>query len=254
MSVDWESFTDRTVEVAEVRLLGFVDAPSVFALQKLMAHEVRRQRQVSASILICEHPPVLTVGTQGNLLDLPADPRELESRSLKVHRLPRDGGTILHQPGQLAVYVVVSLEECGFGENEFRWRLQDAIIQTCRDAQVVADRRTDDLTGIWGRHGLVCDIGIGVDRGVTGFGAFLNVSCRLDEARRFGRGLRGERISSLNAERVRPSLMPQVRSSLIQFLCEQLGYPEYHVHTGHPFLKRICRSTGEVNHSDDCDF
>jgi hypothetical protein len=79
---------------------------------------------------------------------------------------------------------------------------------------------------------------------VTGFGAFLNVSCPLDDSREFGRGRQGARISSLNAERVRPSIIPQVRTALIQHLCEQVGYPEYHIHTGHPFLKRVGASAG----------
>ncbi len=238
VTVDWEAFTDKTVESAEVRLLGMSDTASVLALQKLMVHEVRQQNRVSAAVLICEHPPSITIGRESSLMDLPVDQRELESRCLKTFRVNRCGGTFFHQPGQLAIYVVVSLSECSFGENELRWRLQDAIVDTCKDSQVIASRREGDPNGVWGRHGLICEIGIGVDKGVTSFGAFLNVSCGLDDARQFGRGLRGDRISSMNAERVRPSIMPQVRSALIQFLCEKIGYPEYHVHTGHPFLTR----------------
>ena len=56
MSVDWEQFSNCTPTTAEVRLLGRVDLPSVLALQKLMAHEVRQQGRVSAAVLICEHP------------------------------------------------------------------------------------------------------------------------------------------------------------------------------------------------------
>lgn len=238
MPVDWDSFTEQSVESAEVRLLGLADAPSVLALQKLMVHEVRQQSRMSAAVLICEHPAVLTRGRDANILDLPADARELESKLLKQLPVKRDGGTFLHQPGQMAVYVCVSLDECGYGENEFRWRLQDAVIAACSDSQVRVSRRDNDPYALWGRHGIVCEIGIGFDQGVTSFGAFLNVSCRLDEARQFGRGLRGDRVSSMNAERVRPTNMSQVRSVLIHNLCEQIGYPEYHIHTGHPFLKR----------------
>ena len=241
MTVDWEFFTNNTIEAAEVRLLGLVDVASVLALQKLIVHEVKRQSQLSAAVLICEHPPTITVGSDGSLLDLPVDQRELDARLIEVHRVQRRGGTILHQPGQLAVYVVVNVDECGFGENEFRWRLQDAIIATCHDSRVVARRDGDDPDVVNGRHGLVCETGIGLDDGVTCFGAFLNVSVRLDEARQFGRGLHGERISSLNAERVRPSIMAHVRASLIRHICENVGYPEYHIHTGHPFLKRVQR-------------
>ncbi len=238
MTIDWEAFTNETITAAEVRLLGRVDIPSVLALQKLMVHDVRQQSRVSAAVLICEHPPTITIGTDGNLLELPTDRRELEARLLEVHRVARDGHAILHQPGQLAAYVVVSLSECEYGEQEFRWRLQDAIIRTCEDSQVNANRAAEDPTALHGRHGVVCEIGVRVEKGVTSFGAFLNVACCLNEARQIGRGLLGERVSSLNAERVRPAIMPQVRSTLIRNICEQIGYPEYHIHTGHPFLTR----------------
>lgn len=238
MTIDWEAFTNHTLTSAEVRLLGAVDLPSVLALQKLMVHEVRRQSRTNAAILICEHPPAVTVGEGASLLELPESPRELESRLITVHRVRRDGHAILHQPGQIAAYIVVSLPECRMDESSFRICLQQAVIETCREVQVVASTFRDDPAAVFGRHGVVAELGIHVDDGVTSFGIFLNVSCRLDEARGIGRGLLGQRVSSLNAERIRPTQMPQVRSALIQHLCTHLGYPDYHLHTGHPFLKR----------------
>lgn len=239
MTIDWEAFTNKTQTTAEVRLLGLVDVPSVIALQKLMVHEVRQQSRVNAAILICEHPPTVTQGTQGNLLELPTESRELESRLIAVHKVKRDGHAILHQPGQLVAYVVVSLPECSFSETEYRECLLNSVVQTCIDQQVSARRRAGDLTVVDGRHGIIAEVGIRVDDdGITSFGVCLHVSNRLDEQREIGRGMLGERISSLNAERLRPTQMPQVRSSFIRHLCEQLGYPDYHIHTGHPFLKR----------------
>lgn len=238
MTINWETFTNKTATTAEVRLLGLVDVPSVLALQKLMVHEVRLQSRVNAAVLICEHPPSITLGTQGNLLELPQDPRELEAKLIAVHKVKRDGHAILHQPGQLAAYVVVSLPECGMDELEYRDHLLQAVIRTCHDQQVIGRASNDDETIVEGRHGVIAETGIRIEDGVTSFGIYLNVSCRLDEQRQFGRGSLGQRISSMNAERVRPTQMSQVRSSIIQHLCEQLGYPEYHIHTGHPFLKR----------------
>jgi lipoyl(octanoyl) transferase len=238
MNIDWDAFTNHTVTSAEVRLLGLVDVPSVLALQKLMVHEVRRQSCMNAAILICEHPPAVTVGEGASLLELPESARELESRLIRVHRVRRDGHVILHQPGQLAAYVVVSLPECRLDEAGFRQCLQQAVIASCHEVQVPAHVCDEDSTAVFGRHGVVAELGIHVDAGVTSFGIFLNVSIRLDEARQIGRGLLEQKISSLNAERVRPTHMSQVRSVLIQQLCERLGYPDYHLHTGHPFLKR----------------
>lgn len=238
MTIDWDASTNHPLTTAEVRLLGAVDLSSVLALQKLMIHEVRCQSRTNAAILICEHPPTVTVGEGASLLELPESTRELESRLITVHRVRRDGHVILHQPGQIAAYVVVSLSDCRMDETEFRTGLQQAVVATCREVQVVASTSPGDPTAVFGRHGVVAELGIHVDDGVTSFGIFLNVSCRLDEARGIGRGLLGQRVSSLNAERVRPTQMPQVRSALIQHVCTQLGYPDYHLHTGHPFLKR----------------
>jgi len=238
MTIDWKAFTSHTLTTAEVRLLGAVDLPSVLALQKLMVHEVRTQSRTNAAILICEHPPAVTVGDGASLLELPESSRDLESRLITVHRVRRDGHAILHQPGQIASYVVVSLRECRMDETKFRSCLQQAVIETCREVQVVASISRADPSAVFGRHGVVAELGIHVDDGVTSFGIFLNVSCRLDEARAIGRGLLGQRVSSLDAERIRPTQMQQVRSALIQHLCTRLGYPDYHLHTGHPFLKR----------------
>lgn len=236
--IDWDDFSDRTATAAEVRLLGCADLSSVLALQKLMVHEVRQQSRMSAAVLLCEHPPCVTVGLGASLLELPADARDLESRLIRVHRVRRDGRAILHQPGQLAAYVVVFLQECGLEAEQFRERLQRAVVLACRDLQVVAVVDPADRTAVSGRHGVIAEVGIHVDQGVTSFGVYLNVSSRLDEVREIGRGLAGERVSSLNAERVRPTPMAQIRSALAVHLCEQLGYPEYHLHTGHPFLTR----------------
>lgn len=241
MTVDWEPFTNRTPVSAEVRLLGRVEIPAILALQKLMVHEVRSQRQVCASVLICEHPPSITVGTDGNLLELPVDRRELDARLLQVHKVKRDGHTILHQPGQLAVYVIVCFDEVDYEEQEFRWRLQEALIRTCIDSHVRVRRDPAEPDVILGRHGLVAETGICVRNRTTSFGGFLNISCALDAARQIGRGLLGQRISSMNAERVRPTIISQARAALICHVCEQIGYPDYHIHTGHPFLRRTRR-------------
>lgn len=238
MQIDWDDFSDRTPTSAEVRLLGTADLSSVLALQKLMVHEVGQQSRTNAAILLCEHPPVVTVGPGASLLELPSDPRELESRLVKVQKVRRDGYAILHQPGQLAAYVVVSLEECGISESRFREILQQSVVAACKDVQVVARIDSSDPGAVYGRHGVIAEIGLHIENGITSFGVFLNVTCRLDEARSVGRGLLGQRISSLNAERVRPTPMGQIRSSLAAQLCELLGYPDYHLHTGHPFLKR----------------
>ncbi|MFN8709310.1 MAG: lipoyl protein ligase domain-containing protein [Planctomyces sp.] len=238
MAVDWKIFIERRAAAAEVRLLGIVDHASLMAIQELFVHETRQRKRLSPAVLVYEHPPTISVGIHGNLLELPSDPRELESKLISVHRVQRSGRTIMHQPGQLIVSVVASLEMMGLSKTEFHSRLQEAVLLGCSEFQVVTRRSSEDPDIIEGRHGIVAEIATSTDEEITGFGIFLNVSCRLDEQRLIGRGLLGCRISSLNAERVRPTQMSGVRTALIRTVCEGIGFPEYHIYTGHPLLKR----------------
>lgn len=239
MRIDWEELSEQRDTIAEVRLLGQVDLPSMLALQKLVIHDVRIQGRINASVMLCEHPLAVTLPVGASLLQLPTEPHELESQLICVHRVRRDGPAILHQPGQLAVYVVVSLPECSLSVGEFRHILGSAVVAACQEQQVQADIHPADPECVVGRHGVIAEIALQVTEGVTGFGIFLNVATAPQHRTLVGRGLNGVRMSSLNAERVRPTLMPQLRTSLIQHLTSGLGYPEYNIHTGHPFLTRV---------------
>ena len=49
------------------------------------------------------------------------------------------------------------------------------------------------------------------------------------------------RVTSLAAQRTRPTGMATVRESLIRHLSQSLGYDSYHLYTGHPLLHRGSR-------------
>src|SRR2546426_281708 len=84
----------------QVYLLGTVDLEAVLRLQRRLHFEISGQRD-QAILLLCEHPPVITVGRQGSRAHIFCGPEELRSRRWNVRWVNRGGGCLLHAPGQL---------------------------------------------------------------------------------------------------------------------------------------------------------
>lgn len=224
----------------EVYLLGVVDFESSLVLQERLVYEISGRDDTQGTLLICEHPPIVTVGREGSRAHLPHDPKELERREIDVCWLNRGGGCLVHAPGQLAVYPIVPLERLGIGLCDYRDRLEQAVIDFCREIRVPATRR-DDAPGLWCRSGQFATVGASVRNGIAYHGLFVNVSPPMDLMRLVKTTPRGERTTSLSAQRVRPTPMHRVRTGLIRHLSRVLGYEKTHTYTSHPLLTRTRR-------------
>jgi lipoyl(octanoyl) transferase len=224
----------------EVHLLGLVDHASCHALQERMAFDIAGRNDTQGAMLICEHPPVITIGREGHALDVLADERTLEACDIEVKWIARGGKCFIHAPGQLSIYLLLPLDRLGFSLPGFRERLESAVIDLCRELKVVAKRRPE-VPGVWGRAGELAHFGAGVRNWVTYGGIHLNIrpeSCFLKLVDSNGLGIRA---ASLEGTLQRPVGDAVVRLALIEYICAQFGYNRHHVHTGHPLLKRTRR-------------
>src|SRR5882757_3012289 len=106
----------------QVYLLGVVEFESALVLQRRLAYQVAGERD-GAVILLCEHPPLITVGRQGSRAHILCEPEELRAREWRVRWVNRGGGCVLHQPGQLVVYPIVALDRLGLSPAVYLQRL-----------------------------------------------------------------------------------------------------------------------------------
>src|SRR5262249_52266475 len=104
-------------------LLGSVSFDAALALQRLLVYQTAGDR-AGASLLLCEHPPLITVGRAGSRAHILFEPEELQHRHWPVRWVNRGGGCVLHLPGQMAVYPVLALDRRGFGIHDYLCRLQ----------------------------------------------------------------------------------------------------------------------------------
>src|SRR4051812_43090928 len=91
-----------TAAALRVYLLGLVEFEAVLAVQRALVYQVAGERD-TAGLVLCEHPPLITVGRHGSPAHIRCGPEELRARRWRVRWVNRGGGCLLHLPGQLAV-------------------------------------------------------------------------------------------------------------------------------------------------------
>src|SRR5712691_2322736 len=131
----------------QVYLLGSVEFEAALALQQRLAYQVAGDRN-HAALVLCEHPPLITVGRQGSRSHLLCEPEELRARRWRVRWVNRGGGCLLHLPGQLAIYPILPLDRLALGLQSYLDRLHNVVAQVLGDFSVRAQTRPG-RPGLW---------------------------------------------------------------------------------------------------------
>ena len=220
-------------------MLGVVDFDSAVHLQDRLVYDLSGRDDEQGILLLCEHPPLITIGREGRWAQVLAEPEELTARALEIKWLARGGGCYLHAPGQLAMYLLLPLDRLGISIVEYRRRFEEAIVSVCREMKIAA-KRDAEHPGLWSRNGQIAFFGAAVKSGSTCHGMFLNVNLDLDHFRWVAPNPPG-RVASLESLRTGVVSMHPVRESVMRNLAQQFGYEKTHIYTGHPLLRRTTR-------------
>jgi lipoyl(octanoyl) transferase len=226
--------------VLQAYLLGLVDFEDALALQRRLVYQVSGDRS-SAALVLCEHPPLITMGRQGSWGNILCEREELAARRWKVRWVNRGGGCMLHQPGQLAIYSVLALDRFGLGLQGYLDRLHEVLLALLDDFGIQGQLRPGQ-TGVWKGDRPIAGVGVAVRHWVTYYGAVLNVNPDLEGFRRVlacgsGRALGGV-MTSIERERrgpLRPSL---VRERLLEHVAQRFGFARTSLFFEHPSLRR----------------
>jgi lipoyl(octanoyl) transferase len=135
------------------------------------------------TLLLCEHPPVVTLGRSANPVHLLASPDELARRGVDVLAASRGGDVTYHGPGQLVGYPIVRLRGGVIGHVTAMARAIAAVLGELG----IAARWRRETPGLWvgaddgaADAAKICAFGVHVHRRVAIHGFALNVSGALD--------------------------------------------------------------------------
>lgn len=186
------------LRVINVVYLGRVDYATGLELQQTVVHLVKEGR-IGHTLLLLEHPPVITLGRNAGMQNIVASREFLTSQGVELFETNRGGDVTFHGPGQLVGYPIFDLRAFTprIGAVDFVRKIEEALIRTCGDLGVPA-QRVAGLTGVWTRQedinqpavnqksinqktvAKIAAIGVHISRAVTSHGFALNVSTNLD--------------------------------------------------------------------------
>jgi lipoate-protein ligase B len=222
--------------------LSQVDYRCCLELQRRL-WDLRVKDEIVDTLVLVEHPPVITLGKSARPENVLASAGELVRLGVEVHRVERGGDVTFHGPGQLVGYPVFRLGQGLVGVRPFVDGLERALVVALSSLGVRAQTRPG-TTGVWVEDRKVASIGIAVRRWVSLHGFALNVTTDLSF---FGLvnpcGMAQVRMTSVECEGGRTD-DAVVRQAVIQGCAEVLGLD---VQTNLP--RRVTLLTNGLRHS-----
>jgi lipoyl(octanoyl) transferase len=167
----------------DVRILN-LRKPGVISYQEgldLQADLVRQRRDgvIPDTLLLLQHPHVLTLGSSFHEENILASDQELSRRGIEVHRTGRGGDVTYHGPGQIVGYAVLDLKPDRCDLHQYLRDLEQVIIDALAEYGLTGNR-VEGMTGVWVDGVKVAAIGVRVSSGwITSHGFALNVSTDL---------------------------------------------------------------------------
>src|SRR5271166_4155066 len=206
--------------VTNVLFLGRVVYGTALQLQRTLL-EMRKSARIENTLLLLEHPPVITLGRNSHLANVLAPPEFLARQGVELFDIDRGGDVTFHGPGQLIAYPIFDLRsfEPKVGAVEYVRRLEEVLIRTCGDFGI-GTQRIKGLTGVWTYalpdkpEAKIAAIGVHISRSVTTHGFALNVSTDLDSFSLIVPcGITGKPVTSMERELQRTLPMVEVATA-----------------------------------------
>ena len=134
--------------------------------------------------LLCEHPPVYTLGKSGDSSNILITEEEMKKRQIEFYKTNRGGDITFHGPEQVVGYPILDLEKFYTDIGRYLRELEEVIILTIAEYGINGERSKGE-TGVWinpekpGKERKICAMGVRCSRWITMHGFALNVNTDL---------------------------------------------------------------------------
>jgi lipoyl(octanoyl) transferase len=162
-----------------VRRLGCVEYEDGLAMQKALV-EARAQGLVPDTLLLLEHPRVITLGRAAKTHNVLWPRQQLEERGFVVFETDRGGDVTYHGPGQIVGYPILDLKPDRKDVRKYVASVEEVMIQAAAEYGVSASRIAG-RTGVWTTQGKLGAIGVHISRWITSHGFAFNVRTDLGD-------------------------------------------------------------------------
>jgi len=173
--------TQASCLIVDLGLIGYAEASAL--QQRLVA--ARKANAIGDTLLLCEHPHVITLGRNAKRENLLASDRILQQKNVELHETNRGGDITYHGPGQIVAYPILDLAAIKRDVGWYVRMLEETMIRATADYGIAATREPGK-TGIWVSDSSQRNaaeklgaIGVHLSRWITSHGFAYNVATDL---------------------------------------------------------------------------
>lgn len=163
----------------DAHYIGMLDYAEAWELQKAYIKQIDREER-QQTLLLLQHPPTYTIGSDRHPEHLLLDEAELKERGITVFEIDRGGDITYHGPGQLVGYPLLYLDSVGLDLHAYLRSLEQVIINWLNEYGIEAGRKPK-YTGVWVGEEKIAAIGVKFNKArqrrgfITSHGFALNI-------------------------------------------------------------------------------
>lgn len=204
------------MELRVVRL-GRIEYEKALDIQEKLQKQ-RIEALCPDTLLLLEHPPVLTMGTRAENANIVIARPMLEQLGVQIIDCNRGGDVTYHGPGQIVGYPIMDLKGYGRDIRSFVHRLEQVFINILEQVFGMDSYRGDGkYTGVFVGQDKLTAIGIAVSRWVTMHGFAFNINTDLSHFKWIVPcGLQDKGVTSIEKLIGHPYDMEQMNTLIIQ--------------------------------------
>ncbi|MEK3730845.1 MULTISPECIES: lipoyl(octanoyl) transferase LipB [Paenibacillus] len=147
---------NRQLDVTYTPMMNYGDA---WELQKEIVAGIDEGKR-SEQLMLLQHPPTYTIGSQRHPEHLLLSREELEKRGIGLFEIDRGGDITYHGPGQLVGYPLLMLDAGkGLDLHAYLRNVEQVIIDYLASHGIESGRKPE-YTGVWVGDRKICAIGV----------------------------------------------------------------------------------------------
>jgi len=204
--------------------LGLIDYKEALDLQEKL-HTLIMEKILDDTLLLLEHPPVLTLGVRGNLSNIYLSQEQLDQMGISVHEVNRGGDVTYHGPGQIVGYPIFNLTRHGKDIRDFVFKIQEVFIHLLgQEYRLDAHRESSKYTGVWVGNEKITAIGIELKHWTSKHGFAFNVNTDLSHFSWINPcGLSDRGVTSLERLTGKKQDMEHLSKLVAEYFCSVFG-------------------------------
>ena len=183
--------------------------------EQLRVHAAVAEGVTAPTLLLVEHPPVITFGKKGGREHLLVPEAELAARGFDLYDIERGGDVTYHGPGQLVGYPIFPV---GRRVQEYLRKLEAAMVRVLAEYGIEAVG-SPGYAGVWVGNDKVVAIGVAIKRDVSFHGFAMNVHTNLHHFDTIVPcGLEGKGVASIASLTGRDVTLDEVKPKVVAAL------------------------------------